>query len=34
MKGFPNTVFMSLTERGRKVARRVGEIEGLLRTGI
>ncbi len=32
-KGFPNTVLTSLTERGRKVAKRVGEIEGILRTG-
>ncbi len=32
-KGFPNTVLTSLTERGRKVAKRVGEIERLLRTG-
>lgn len=30
-KGFPNTVLTSLTERGRKVAKRVGEIEGILR---
>ena len=32
-KGFPNVVLTRLTERGRKVARRVGEIEGILRTG-
>jgi DNA-binding MarR family transcriptional regulator len=32
-KGFPNTVLTSLTERGEKVARRVGEIERLLKAG-
>jgi len=32
-KGFPNVVLTGLTERGRKVAKRVGEIEGILRTG-
>ncbi len=31
MKGFPNTVLTRLTETGRKVAKRVGEIEGILR---
>jgi len=32
-KEFPNVVLTGLTERGRKVAKRVGEIEGILRTG-
>ena len=32
-RGFPNTVLTRLTEKGRRVAKRVGEIEGILRTG-
>jgi DNA-binding PadR family transcriptional regulator len=30
-KGFPNTVLTRLTGAGRKVARRVWEIEGILK---
>ena len=33
-KGFPNTVLTGLTERGRKVAKRVGEIEKLVNMGV
>ncbi|MBA7658522.1 hypothetical protein ES703_66478 [subsurface metagenome] len=33
-KGFPNTVFTGLTERGRKVAKMVGEIEKLVNMGV
>ncbi|GAI11811.1 unnamed protein product, partial [marine sediment metagenome] len=29
-RGFPNTVLTRLTEKGRKVAKRVGEIERIL----
>jgi len=32
-EGFPGTVLDGLTEKGRKVARKVGEIEGILRMG-
>lgn len=31
--GFPGTVLDGLTERGRKVAKMVGEIEGILMAG-
>jgi len=31
-KGFPNTVLTGLAGKGKKVAKRVGEIEGILKT--
>ncbi|GAI58019.1 unnamed protein product [marine sediment metagenome] len=34
MKGFPNTVLTRLTERGRNVAKRVGEIERIMKTCV
>ena len=33
-KGFPNTVLTGLTERGRKVAKMVREIEKLVNMGV
>jgi len=30
-RGFPNVILTRLTERGRKVVKEVGEIEGILR---
>ena len=32
-KGFPNVVLTRLTEKGKRVAKRVGEVEGILRAG-